>query len=124
MPSMKTKPIPAVPCRNTYKGKRYYRFAVVTRVSTLAWSRETVHRNVIAASASDAIELVREDVYRAFAKNPKSLRPVEFFTWGVKGGETHRFSGWESCVAGAMAYSVIPKMTQRDWVVEAASAAA
>lgn len=121
---MKITPVPAVPCLNTYKGKRYYKFTVVTQVSTLFWKKRITWAPVIAANASDAIELVREEVYKAFAKSPQSIKPVEFFTWGVKGGETHRFSGWESCVAGAMAYRVTPALSQRDWVAETTPATA
>lgn len=121
---MKITPVKAVPCLNTYKGRKYYKFTVVTQVSTLFWKKHVVWAPIIAASPSDAIELVREEVYKKFAKSPQSIRPVEFFTWGVKGGETYRFSGWESIVAGAMAHNFIPKGEQRDWVVEAASRAA
>lgn len=121
---MKITPVKAVPCLNTYRGKRYYKFTVVTQVSTLFWKKHVVWAPIIAATPSDAIELVREEVYKKFAKSPQSIRPVEFFTWGIKGGETHRFSGWESCVAGAMAYRVTPALAQRDWVAETSPSAA
>lgn len=115
---MKPKPIPAVPCLDTYKGRRYYRFTVVTQTSGLFWSRKRVFSPVIAESAVAAIELVRDEIFREAAKNPEKLHPVEFFTWGVKGGVTHRFSGWESMVGGALMHRVSPVGKQRDWVQE------
>jgi hypothetical protein len=117
---MKITPVKAVPCLNQYKGRKYYKFTVVTQVSTLFWKKHVTWAPVIAASASDAIELVREEVYKKFAQSPQSIRPVEFFTWGVKGGLTHRFSGWESMVGGAIMHRVTPVGKQRDWVEELA----
>lgn len=115
---MKPKPIPAVPCMNTYKGKRYYKFTVVVQASGLFWRKQVTHGPIIAESPAAAIEVVREGIYKAIAKNPDRMHPMEFFTWGVKGGVTHRFSGWESMVGGALMYRVTPAMQQRDWVKE------
>lgn len=115
---MKPKPIPAVPCLDTYRGKRYYKFTVMTVTSGLFWAKKRVFSPVIAESPASAIEVVREEIYKEVAKNPDKLNPMEFLTWGVKGGLTHRFSGWESMVGGALMYQVTPTMQQRDWVKE------
>lgn len=115
---MKPKPIPAVPCLNEYKGKRYFKFHVVVQGSGLFWVKRQTFGPIIAASASDAIEVVREEIFKTMARKPDLMRPLEFFTWGVKGGVTHRFSGWESTVGGAMMHRVTPVGHQRDWVME------
>lgn len=115
---LKPRPIPAVPCLDTYRGKRYYKFTVVTETSGLFWSKKRVFSPVIAESPVAAIELVREEVFKEVAKNPDKLHPMEFLTWGVKGGLTHRFSGWESMVGGALMHRVTPVGKQRDWVEE------
>lgn len=114
----KPDPIKAVPCMNKYKGRQYYKFHVVVQGSGLFWVKRQTFGPVIAASPSDAIEVVREDIYKTVARKPNLMRPLEFFTWGVKGGETYRFSGWESIIGGAMMHRVTPVGQQRDWVKE------
>ena len=76
----KPKPIPAVPCLDTYRGKRYFKFTVVAVTSGLFWSKKRVFSPVIAESASSAIELVRDEIYKEVAKTPDKLQPVEFLT--------------------------------------------
>jgi hypothetical protein len=117
---MKPRPIPATACLDTYKGRRYFKFTVVAVTSGLFWSKKRVFSPVIAESAASAIEVVREEIYREVAKTPDKLQPTEFLTWGVKGGLTHRFSGWESMVGGAIMHRVTPAGKQRDWVEELA----
>lgn len=119
---MKPKPIPAVPCMNTYKGEKYYKFHVVVQTSGLFWSKSQTYGPIIATSAGDAIEVIREEIYKTIAKKPELMRPMEFFSWGVKGGVTHRFSGWESMVGGAMMHRVTPVGKQRDWITESCPA--
>lgn len=113
---MKPDPIPAVRCLDTYRSKRYYKFTVVTITSGMFWSKKRVYSPIIAESPASAIEVVREEIYKEFAKTPDKIQPMEFLTWGVKGGLTHRFSGWESMVGGAMMHLVTPAGKQLDWV--------
>jgi len=115
---LKPTPIKAVPCMNKYKGRQYYKFHVLVEASGLFWRKRVIHGPIIAESPASAIEVVREGIYKAIADKPDSMHPTEFTTWGVKGGVTHRFSGWESMIGGALMYRTTPALQQRDWVKE------
>lgn len=99
---MKPKAICSVPCGQRYRGKRYVRCAVVVVMSSLYGHKEIVVRDIIAESPADAIELVRREHAEICAKNPDSIRPVEFHSWGVKGGHVFRYSGWETLIGEAI----------------------
>ena len=58
--------------------------------------------SVIAPNAGDALDLIKLEILKNFAKRPELIHPFELTTWGVKGGKHHRFCSWEACVGGAM----------------------
>ena len=91
---------------NPYKGQKFYRVPVDIVQSTL-YSRAQVRRHVIAPSAEEAANLVRDEIAAHVE------RPTEIMAYGPGGGKVHRFIGWESMV-GAQLFESRPKCVQEN----------
>lgn len=92
---------PARPCAIQPNGKRFFTFTVLARQEGIArdfWRHEfTVP--VIAPTAAAAIDRVREDLHNLPLV---SGHPVNWHCAGPRGGETYRFTGYESLVWAEM----------------------
>lgn len=101
------KPIPAIPCGIRPNGKRYFRFTVCAHQEGLAPHYEwgvgldpgfwecNWRCEVIAESAASAIDCVRAELPNLPLVNGY---PINWHSWGPRGGETYRFDGYESLI--------------------------
>ncbi len=97
-----------------YKGKRYHKHTVLVVISNIDGEREVKFPDVIAESPARAIDAVRDEVMTLLAKQPERMYPLNFYSWGPKGGETYRFSGWTSLVGECIWRNVRPLFRQLD----------
>lgn len=99
------KPVPARPCGFTFHGRRYLRCTVGVIIEKLVGARLVRHEwavPVIAESPAAAIRLVQGEVLDKLTRNPVAAEPVNFVSWGVRGGEVRRFSGWNTLFGHAV----------------------
>lgn len=86
----------ARPCDTKYKGKQYYRFAVLISQSGVArqpWQCQRLIKDVIARNGGDAIRWVRDNV-------PPLIKdyPCNWSTRGVQGGVKFQYAGWNTVI--------------------------
>lgn len=79
-------------------GHQVLRVPVLVRQSWLdrEYQEQSAWIEVLAHSVVDAVNLVRDEVA------PFVKRPTELLAWGVRGGEVHRFIGWDSIVGAQL----------------------
>ena len=81
---------------NSYQGKPHYRVPVRIVLNDSHQCRTVAVKivSVVARSAVDAANRVRDE----WAHRPET----EVYAYGPKGGEVHRYIGWESSIAAMM----------------------
>lgn len=94
-------PHTAVPCGIRPHGRRFFTHTVLAVQEGLhggnLW-RRTRTWQVIAESPAAAIDRIRKD----WGQLDLLYHPVNWYSWGPRGGETYRFDGWESLIGREM----------------------
>lgn len=86
---------PARPHGMPYKGKRVFTFWVTVEQSGLDWRHRVIMR-VVARSADEAVNLVRDELAGQVE------HPTSVCTAGPKGGITERFIGWTTLIGSRL----------------------
>lgn len=77
---------------------------VLINDSRMCWTILEVRFWVIARSAKEAANWARDRL--------ATVPEVEVFAWGPKGGETHRFVGWESAIGTQLVRYLTDQQTE------------